>query len=775
MFNNPFKVMIKVYLPHLKTNFVQTGSSILFCLLFICSFSLSSQVKFEKELKISDKGLFFDGSKVANTAGNGSKYDYVFGNRITPHGDCIKEYNGFVFATWYRGGESDRHVMLSRYNTKTGVTKTIEFPHRHTGFQNKPWLGESHNTIAVGICPIDGTIHMVYDLHAYSPTRPSNESLKNDYYRYSYSKKDAATVSDNDFKLSLFVQDNPGDYKFLKMRPDESYTGLTYPSFFLNKKGELFMWIREGGNNNGKYMFCKYNGSSWSKFTDFNVLNAKSNGWSQNWGLYGDIKFSGGKMRIGFHTRLQSSTDKYLYNNGFHYAYSDDPNGLKDWKNHNGSSFSLPLKNPTTIKISEPGDLVPSSGANSVTISSGCDWITTDNDDVHFVTSVRGSDGKWKNVHSYKKGSDNSFKTSTNFPGGNLYTYDNEVYLIGLSGGRVFVEKADGGTNNWNRIYTQSGGKSFRHGNVYISDDGKLYFYLMENKSGSAQPIYLQIIDLGLGVVNENNAPTVNITSPQDGAVFELGEEIALSATANDSDGSIVKVNFKVNDAFYKTDNTKPYENSFTPTESGSYKIAARAFDDDDTQTEVFVTINVLGPNNPPTGNFIAPAISEIDEGYQSLYINFEATDPDDDEITSAVLSIDSKVIRSESQAPFEWGHQSNTTDFSFETLGLKPGTHVLKVEVTDARGAKGYITKMIEVMPVVTGVGSEEISGLTVFPNPSESGLFHLNKKANWEVFNLQRQKLHTGTEIDVDLSTQPKGIYFIRVNNEVIQLVVK
>jgi len=58
--------------------------------------------------------------------------------------------------------------MLTRYNTVTGTMATIEFPHTHTGFQNKWWLGESHNTIAVGISPLNGTIHLLYDMHAYS-------------------------------------------------------------------------------------------------------------------------------------------------------------------------------------------------------------------------------------------------------------------------------------------------------------------------------------------------------------------------------------------------------------------------------------------------------------------------------------------------------------------------------------------------------------------------------------------------------------------------------
>ena len=115
-----------------------------------------AQVVLENEIKITDLGLHFDGSKVssgATNAGDNAPYDYFFGRTISAHGDAIKTYGHYVFMTWYRGGKNDRHVMLTRYNIITGTMATIEFPHRHTGYQNQYWIGESHNTIAIGISP----------------------------------------------------------------------------------------------------------------------------------------------------------------------------------------------------------------------------------------------------------------------------------------------------------------------------------------------------------------------------------------------------------------------------------------------------------------------------------------------------------------------------------------------------------------------------------------------------------------------------------------------
>ena len=123
--------------------------------------------------------------------------------------------------------------MLSRYNTLTGVLKTIEFPHQHTGYDGKWWLGETHNTIAVGICPKDSTIHMLYDMH-----RNGNiAAFANDYLRYSYTEDGGATVPDDQFTLERFVNSPAGNYKHLEFPgiTDVNTTKLlTYPAFFVN-------------------------------------------------------------------------------------------------------------------------------------------------------------------------------------------------------------------------------------------------------------------------------------------------------------------------------------------------------------------------------------------------------------------------------------------------------------------------------------------------------------------------------------------------------------
>ena len=686
---------------------------------------MTAQVKLIKDVKISDKGLFFDGKKVSQTAGNnGAQYDYVFGNRITPHGDCIKEYNGYVFMTWYQGGKSDRRVMLSRYNPNTGSIKTIQFPHRHNGFQNKAHLGESHNTIAIGISPIDGTIHMVYDIHSYSENRPSNGSLKNDYYRYSYSKKNIATISDSEFTLDKFVKTSSGLYKHLKMNSSENYKSLTYPNFFLNNKGELFLWVREGGNNNGAYKFCKYTNGKWSNFTQFNILNAKNRGLSYNWGLYGDIKFESGKMRIGFHIRANNNGDKYLYNNGFYYGYSDDENGLKQWKNHKGDNFSLPLINPQSLKISEPGDVVKSLGTNSVKISRGSDWTVTDKGDIHFVSAVSTSK-EYKNVHTYKKAGNSTFQTSTSFPGGDLYTYGNDVYLIGLQSGRVFIEKTAGGTNNWKTIYKATSGKKFRFGNVSINK-GKVYFYLMEQKSGSAQPIYLQIIDLGLGntpepvatvnkINNVRNVPTSvkqgeTVTIAVDYEASASQEIVAMFQTDTNPWTQYAEARATVSKGSGTKSISIPIPGN-TPAASKAYQIQIfiapkggvwnDRFANKNNKDITVVQSSGGGNPTPPTANQNPTVSFKIPSGNSSVNVGYKlntevAASDADGSVANVNLYINDKLIRQEKVAPYEWGHANSPNPN--ELNGLSAGTYTIKAVATDNDGATAQDTFTLTV-----------------------------------------------------------------------------
>ena len=617
---------------------VRNTSAFLFALLF--SYNLKAQVVLENEVNISNNGLYFNGQLIDRNLStnneNTDSYDFIFGSQIsaTPGGDGIETYGNYVFLTWYKGGKMERNVMLTRYNTITGAKATIEFPHRHTGYLNQWWLGESHNYISVAVSPLDGTIHLLYDMHAYSRTRPTDGSFSNDYFRYSYSVKNAASLPDAEFTLDKFVEKPgaPGVYRHLSLNSGKpgyaiedygTYAALTYPQFFLNDAGELFMNMREGGNNNGAYKFTKYDAttSTWSSFTHFNLLNAKNKpDITYNWGLYGTLKYVNGKFRIGFQRRSANNDDKYIYQNGVYYAYSDDQDGFTDWKDHSGTPFSLPLFDADKIKVMEPGDYVQTTQANKVYIVGGFDWTVTANGDVHIISKVKDNENNvTKYLHTYKPAGTTNFITTDNFESAQaIYTSGDSVFLIGLKNNRVFIKKAEGGTNNFTTVYQATSGKRFSHGRVHI-DNGKLYYHLMEQGTGSARALYLQIIDLDI----VKNPFRVSLTSPDVNQVYFVDESIQVKADAVDENGSISKVEFLVNGLSIGEAVNAPYLMVWLPDTEGAYTIQAVAYNANNETVTALTTVNVkvFNPND------LTGSIYRIKNFATGMYLDAEGSD----------------------------------------------------------------------------------------------------------------------------------------------------
>ncbi|TWO34519.1 T9SS type A sorting domain-containing protein [Seonamhaeicola sediminis] len=703
-------------------------------MLLVSSSMLRAQVVLETEVKITDLGLHFNGSKVTGGApntGDNAPYDFFFGRNISAHGDAVKSFGDFVFMTWYRGPKADRHLMLSRYNKVTGVVATIEFPHRHTGYQNRYWIGESHNTCAVGISPKDGTIHLLYDMHAYSASRPSDGSLANDYFRYSYSVPNAATVADSEFTLDKFVKDNgvDGDYKHLRTPgsvAQSEFVALTYPSFFLNDEGDLLFFMREGGNNNGMYKFSKYDAASgtWGNFIDFNRLNAKSqSGITYNWGLYGDIKYANGKIRIGFQRRSSNNDDKYQYQNGIYYAYSDDPSGATGWKNYKGEPFDLPLWDADVIKVMEPGDYVATTQKDKVHIVGNFDWTVTGNGDVHFISRVRDNENNvTKYLHTYQPSGTGDFITSEDFSGGSaLYTSGNDVYLIGLNNGRVFVDKTAGGTNNFQRVYEATTGRTFDHGVVNIKD-GKVYYYLMEDTSGSAMPLYLQIIDLG--IVPQDPLAANNFT------IQAVGE-----TCADKNNGKLIITGHATHD-YATTINGVDY--NFTKE----------------------LTIEDVTPG---TYDF---CIDVVGENYSHCY---EVTIEGGVSMTGkiSVVKQSASVSVTSGAGPYKVYKNGvelfETTQTNF-TIAVDHGD---EIQVKSKAACQGLMSKTINLL--------EDIKA---YPNPS-SGVFELYipsgmETIDLEVYNIHSQLISTNTskvnggKVHLDISDKPRGIYFVKINSK-------
>lgn len=448
-------------------------------------------IAFESETLLTNEGLYFEGAKDET---------YHFGKRITPHGDCIQVIGGYVFVTWYKGGMDKMNVMLSRKPVDGGEWVTVEFPDTHIGYRGDKTIGDSHNTIAVGICPLDSTIHLIYDMHAYWKA-----SYPDHYFNYRVSHKGKAFVSDEEFSLGIFND------KSHYLRAGVNYEHCTYPDFQLFDDGRLMASFRFGGSGNGDSQYNIYDGNEWAAPVQFNNGN-QPGGDTQLYNIYGGFKYLNGKLRTGFAIRYMAANKddnfKYAYNNGIFYAESESPYGQQDWLNMHGDPVTIPLQDPNVIKEAEPCEI----GIGNY-ITTGHLWTVTENEAIHFLVKVGGTP-----AHFYKKADDATLSYSTDCPdnNGDMFAVGKHVLLVYLENNRVVIKTTPEGENNWSSLFSYGGGASLRHCNVRY-DGERIYVYAMTNGTGQAQPITLQTFKVefeydaqpndldGDGVIDDND------------------------------------------------------------------------------------------------------------------------------------------------------------------------------------------------------------------------------------------------------------------------------
>jgi plastocyanin len=100
-----------------------------------------------------------------------------------------------------------------------------------------------------------------------------------------------------------------------------------------------------------------------------------------------------------------------------------------------------------------------------------------------------------------------------------------------------------------------------------------------------------------------NNAPTVSIQTPTNGAVFLPGTTISIQASAADSDngGFISRVDFSVNGTFLSSASSQPYTAALTNAAEGNYTISAIAVDNQGAASApAIANIAVILPTESP-------------------------------------------------------------------------------------------------------------------------------------------------------------------------------
>ncbi len=696
-------------------------------------------------------GLYFAGNR---------NQQFRFSQRITPHGDCIDVVNGYAFVTWYKGGVEFRNLMLSRKNLSDPNSEwvTIEFPHQHVGIRGEfvngtnPARGDSHNTAAIGISTIDNTIHIIYDMHSYA-RNTSAPFLETSFFNYTVSMADAAFVPDEEFTIDKFLNADT-QYKQNMLNNRENYERMTYPFLMRATDGSLIVRYRQGGSGEGDILFARYDGTEWSDHWTFHDGTLSE---PNTQSLYGGERFINGKFYACFSIRFNVFRN-YFANSGFYFAFTNDgvPTAESQWVNANNQEFDLPFQNPdnevapgVSIKVAEPSDDYGTDDLPRTTFDPA--WTVTASGAIHFVNRVDG-----RNVHYYRGAEATEFSSNNGgrIPNpqvrGKMFSYEDQVFMVELLGGRVNVLTTPEGKDAWKIVYTGSESTLYQHFNAIVEGD-KLYVYLMERGSnvageGDSRPLFFQ--EFSLSTEADDNPAVV-----RDPDVIETPEEpeepvrnIVVSIEAEDYDNGGQDVSYSdrtpenTGNAGYRTTEGVDIESS--PTASGGRVVT-------------------------------------IFEGteYMVYTFNVETAGQYDFILTASVRSRDDSIMDVEINGEvFENVPIERTGDWDvfkeniISDVTLNAGENT--VRITQRRSQSSRPDKLeFASLSTLSDTDVELNNSIAIFPNPSE-GIFNIKSKSTgleYVLRNIQGQLIDRGnvSNNQVNFSSFTTGIYFLELTN--------
>lgn len=710
----------------------------LFLTFLLWNLCATAQVTLIERDYLTDSGLYFEGPKYDpdNPSGDPPSEGntaYRFGKQIAPDGpNSIDVIGDYIYIAWYKGGMDVRNVMLSRRLISGGNWVHLTLPHQHIGFQGNPYIGDSHNYIAVKICPIDNTIHMIYDLHSYN----AEEYGEDDYFNYSVSITGGAVVDDSNWTTSyLFENQENGYYKRNYLKEGLNYEDGTYPEFSRTDSGELIYNMRYGGAGNGDHSHSIYNGTVWSNQTTFNIGRLPA---PNNYSMYGSYKYLHGKYRTGFAVRYAKRMDfdpTYPYNSGMYYAHANFENGQYDWYTHEQYDFSnetplaLPIQNISDTEFLEASEFM----LDNDEMTGRPSWTATENEAIHYLTTMSRPDGQgnkdWIYGHYFKTKNANTI-TKVHDTGldysGELLSYGNYVYSVGLHNNRIKIARTLDNESNWTVVYDdslESGSKSYRDGRTFIHEN-KIYSCLMEVGSGTAQPIYLAIFDLVPDIVVEAedyDADGFSDFDPGNNGGAYRNDDVDIAERSNASNGHAI-IDFKGNDWME-------------------------------------YTINVETP------------------GEYEVYLHGANLQK---EVSTTEFTLDGAVIDN-----FNVSISGDWNEFPYsklpQTVALTPGQHSFKIRQRTSLSSNPDKIRFVYLHNddnLSLDNKEESAVAIKIYPNPAKNAFTIAGAKTNasYEISTINGKIVHKGTIQTsahvVNTTRLSNGIYFVRIrtNNQIV-----
>ncbi|MFI0429509.1 polysaccharide lyase family 7 protein [Mariniflexile sp. HMF6888] len=349
-------------------------------------------------------------------------------------------------------------------------------------------------------------------------------------------------------------------------------------------------------------------------------------------------------------------------------------------------------------------------------------------------------------------------------PGG---YFDCEIKLV--SGNMIInfngVEKANMDVSYWSY-------PSYWKAGVYLQDNGEATAYFDE---------------LYTGTPSGNNSPSVSITSPSNGVSFNDGENVTISASASDSDGSISQVEFFVNGNSIGVDSSSPYSTNWT-IGVGSFNITAVATDNESAST-TSSTVTVTG-NGVGTDLYVSSIVTGTQNAGQGKKHGLATvTILDNNGVPVANATVTGTFSGTFNETVTGSTGSNGTVDL-ITSATTKGGVSVVlcvddvthstlvynsSLNVITCTGSSGKITRSTKLKN-----SQNNKMAFVVYPNPATTSFtvgLTLNEKSNFSarvisvdgkvVSTIQPQIFSEGTyQVTIDVSHLNRGIYFLETS---------
>ncbi len=619
----------------------------------LCAISIASlaDVSLVEESLITDEGLYF-------WYANGSKA-FHYNPNISPRGDSVTIANGYIFFGWYKGGMTNRQLMLSRKKIGSGGWVTVEFPYKNTLIGPQKRWGDSHNTISVGVSEKDGTVHIFYDHH-------------NDPLKYVISDKNAAFVSDSEFTSARF---NP-TRGYLAPGQD---IRITYPTLTENSDGDIVLNYRKGSAVGGNEMVHYYDGNEWSRSKM--VSRGSGRGFvdveDRNY-AYGRPVYANGNVYYAFSVRWARKKPDGILNEGVYLAKTG-PTMTGQWEDLNGVKHALPVQDFSPFLIDLPAS---NNGKGS---SGGPGLAVSDNGDVHISFDGRGQGDTYEFTYT-RKADETEFTKHDNVKAAGI-AWGNKIYKASAGrDGVIHIKSTPVGEVVFTTELSLETEYTFGHSIARIVDGQLVVIAEDRTVDTDAQNLLSYVFDLD----DTNQAAPVNAQSLPEGYVFaaEEGDTVNVNGEVDIAFGANGQFNFLYNQTRNVTCSTRRFGDPIVGVRKQCYTSAVAA-----------------GPEVS-----FANAVTTLQPNYSELSLIVNATATQQANINNVQLFINNNLIREERVAPYEWGHGGRD-----ELLGLPEGEHTIKAVATDNNGLQTESSYVFTVAPL-----KPEIHEATGYQSPN-------------------------------------------------------